>query len=425
MSDNDEIEIQSELARGEFDLRPGRSASTQRPLKLWITIAAVIIFVLGGLITVWVWAIGKITEPMAPPETNIKADEALSARPAADGGMERWQAEVVKKQEEEKKKAEDDKKRADEEARKQADVKPGAAAPSGPGSTGKKTSVPDSAEQVRARKLGGGVLVTSNVADASNIPGAAGSPSGSMSSQSPQEEEKPRRFPFPDESDAGSATTVPTASNPSRGDLNNLDGPTFAASRAYFGPNRKYLLRHGTYARCALYTEIVTEHPGYVDCRLTDPIYSADGSTVLAAAGARIEGVQQVEMKPGQTMAFTNWTDLEVTAGIRAHIASYGAGPMGAAGTKAWVDNHLADRYGGALMLTLFQDGIAGITARKQSSNGSGYTFNNTEQNVEGMAEKTLDYSINIPPTGTVLPGTVLTIVVTRDIDFSSVYINR
>ncbi|WP_322100190.1 TrbI/VirB10 family protein, partial [Pseudomonas aeruginosa] len=54
-----------------------------------------------------------------------------------------------------------------------------------------------------------------------------------------------------------------------------------------------------------------------------------------------------------------------------------------------------------------------------------GYTVNNTESSVENMADRALENSINIPPTAYILPGTVMTVVVARDIDFSTVFENR
>jgi type IV secretion system protein VirB10 len=36
-----------------------------------------------------------------------------------------------------------------------------------------------------------------------------------------------------------------------------------------------------------------------------------------------------------------------------------------------------------------------------------------------------LDSTINIPPTAYILPGTVMTVIVARDIDFSTVFENR
>ncbi|MDI5530844.1 conjugal transfer protein TrbI, partial [Salmonella enterica subsp. enterica serovar Cerro] len=65
---------------------------------------------------------------------------------------------------------------------------------------------------------------------------------------------------------------------------------------------------------------------------------------------------------------------------------------------------------------------VSNLTKR---NSGNGYTVENSEQNAEDMASKALENSINIPPTGYVLPGTVITVIVAQDIDFSSVYKTR
>ncbi|OTH43048.1 conjugal transfer protein [Pseudomonas aeruginosa] len=65
------------------------------------------------------------------------------------------------------------------------------------------------------------------------------------------------------------------------------------------------------------------------------------------------------------------------------------------------------------------------LVNRSQKNNSDGYTVNNTESSVENMADRALENSINIPPTAYILPGTVMTVVVARDIDFSTVFENR
>lgn len=210
--------------------------------------------------------------------------------------------------------------------------------------------------------------------------------------------------------------------NNNRGSLNNLSGTDFSPSKAYVMPNRKYLVAHNTYTRCALYTEVITDQPGLIDCRLTEPLYSADGSIVIAEAGDKLTGEQKVEVKAGQTRVFTTWKELETTAGVRVQINSLGAGPMGASGTEAWINNHYKERFGGAVLLSFFQDTTASVSNALSRNSNSGLTFNNSESNVQSMAEKALDNSINIPPTAYVLPGTVMTVIVARDIDFSSVF---
>jgi type IV secretion system protein VirB10 len=219
------------------------------------------------------------------------------------------------------------------------------------------------------------------------------------------------------------------ANGSERSELDNLGGTRFASTKAKLAPDGTYLLAHNTYARCALYTEIITDNPGLIECRLTDPLYSANGRTVLAEAGARLFGEQRTSVKQGQQRVFTAWTEMEANNGsdrpVRVRLDSLGAGPMGASGTQAWIDNHWAERTGGALMLSLFQDVMASLSNATQKSSKDGYTVNNTERNVEGLGEKVLDSTINIPPTAYILPGTVMTVIVARDIDFSTVYENR
>ncbi|MGK7247414.1 TrbI/VirB10 family protein [Buttiauxella agrestis] len=97
---------------------------------------------------------------------------------------------------------------------------------------------------------------------------------------------------------------------------------------------------------------------------------------------------------------------------------------MGESGTNAYVDNHYGQRFGGAVMLSFIQDAFASAANATQKSNST-YSFDNSESNAENMATKALDSSINIPPTGYVLPGTVINVIVAQDVDFSSVFKTR
>jgi type IV secretion system protein VirB10 len=97
---------------------------------------------------------------------------------------------------------------------------------------------------------------------------------------------------------------------------------------------------------------------------------------------------------------------------------------MGESGTEAYVDNHTAQKYSGAVMLSFIQDAFA-TGANLTKRNNSTYSFDNSESNAESMASKALDSNINIPPTGYVLPGTVINVVVAQDVDFSSVFKTR
>ena len=427
----------SEKARGDFDLLSKRRKTGPRKSIYLVMALILILFVclLGGM---WVLVIGQMQKNTTPvDESKVKADAGLQVDQAPDDSMSSARAAAIKQQQEQEEKA--------RREREQRDTKPEG--------SGQTTATSNNANQVdrsasqasqgsqkqepppltpAQRKMMGGVVMSPNLqsAAASGATVAGGHNDRSSAASGNRSDTNPQRQALLEQqaalSGAGGGGLGDVTSSRSRGSLSNLSGTTFTPSKAVLAPKRKYLLAHGTYARCALYTEIVTDQPGIIDCRLTEPVYSADGSTRLADAGDRLTGEQSVEVKAGQVNVFTSWTEMDTQAGVRARLDSLGAGPMGASGTEAWIDNHYMQRFGGAVMLSFIQDALQAAANTTQKSSGSGgYTVNNSEQNVETMASKVLDNTINIPPTAHISPGTVMTVIVARDIDFSSVFENR
>ncbi|EJQ9383917.1 TrbI/VirB10 family protein [Salmonella enterica] len=228
------------------------------------------------------------------------------------------------------------------------------------------------------------------------------------------------------QTNSGSDYELQSSSSGKSGLLNNLGASReYAMTKARKSPPRKYLLKRRTRFQCVLYTGVKTDYSGFVSCYLLRPLYSSDGSVILAEAGAELDGEQTVEVKPGQTSVFTSWTELETAPdGVRASLNGLGTDRMGRSGTDAYIDNHYGKRFGGAVMLSFVKDALSSASNLTKNK-GNGYNVDNTEQNAEDMANKALENSINIPPTGYVLPGTVITVIVAQDIDFSTVYKTR
>lgn len=415
--------VHSEKARGAFDLRSKRNGSGPNK-KIYLAIALVIAVFLVAVIVFWTYLIRQMTDSSGQvDESTAKADVSLQVDKGRDESMETAKAEKVRlmKMQEQKEQKEqrdrDEQERLEREREKPPTGQGPTSARSQPGNDGPQPQTP------AQRKLGGGIVMQPMLQDVSasgaTVPGDSNQASGAGDSRS--------KHPSPlADVDQGYSSPLGGGQSPTRGSLSNLSGTGFGPSKAVLAPARKYLLTHNTYTRCALYTEIVTDQPGLIECRLTDPLYSADGSTVIANAGDKLTGEQKIELKPGQVRIFSSWTELETQSGARARIDSLGAGPMGASGTEGWIDNHYRERFGGAVMLSVLQDSLKAVANTTQKSgSSSGYTVNNSEQNVENMASKALENSINIPPTGHLSPGTVLTVIVARDIDFSSVFENR
>ncbi|KLX89057.1 hypothetical protein SK85_04948 [Escherichia coli] len=218
------------------------------------------------------------------------------------------------------------------------------------------------------------------------------------------------------------AATSATSDNTNVSDNGDfLQGAEFANGTVSRIKNRSFLLSAGTTFSCVLKTKIVTTYPGVTLCQLTKDVISDDGKNVLIRAGAQLQGEQTRAITQGMARVFVNWTIVK-DKNNRVRIDSLGTDSLGASGLPAWVDTHFWKRFGGALMLSLIEDSIAAGTSRMSRTNNSEFTMNNTTGTSSELAKTTLDNSINIPPTGYVNQGEMLTVIVPRNIDFSSVY---
>lgn len=205
----------------------------------------------------------------------------------------------------------------------------------------------------------------------------------------------------------------------SEGDF--LQGAHFADGAVGFIKNRPFLLSAGTSMPCVLKTKIVTSYPAVVMCQLTKNVYSDDGKNVLARSGAMLQGEQTKVIKQGVARVFVNWSTIK-DRNIRTRIDALGADGLGAAGLPAWIDNHFWERFSGAIMLSFIDDALSAAASQASKSNSNGVTVDNTSDSASKMAELALENSINIPPTAYVNQGEILTVIVPRNIDFSSVY---
>ena len=204
--------------------------------------------------------------------------------------------------------------------------------------------------------------------------------------------------------------------------LSNRLNPTVTAkTKANQRADLTYLMKKGTNIACTLDTKIVTTHPGITRCLVTKDVYSANGKVLLVERGSEVIGEQTTSMLQGQAKVFVLWNTIDTPHGVTLDIASPSADSLGASGQDAQVDTHFWARFGGAIMLSLIDDGLV-ILGDKVNRNSSSVSYDSTSDTIENMAAEALKNSINIPPTGYVNQGTILNIMVARDVDFSPVY---
>lgn len=216
-------------------------------------------------------------------------------------------------------------------------------------------------------------------------------------------------------------------SNASSNSFNSeLQGSDFANGFAFVRKNLDYLLIHGTNIPCVLKTKVITNYKSIPLCIVSRDIYSANGKVLLIEKGSLIAGEQRSAMTQGKSRVFISWSTIETPYGVSLTIDSLGTDTLGASGADAWVDNHYKERFGAAILLTLL-DGViqyAENKASESSSDDRGFTFNNNT-NTSDIASKALENSINIEPTGYINQGTLLNVLVARDIDMQSIYTVR
>ncbi len=189
-------------------------------------------------------------------------------------------------------------------------------------------------------------------------------------------------------------------------------------------------ITEGTVIPCSLQTAINSELPGLVTCVVPIDIRGATGNVVLLDRGTRIVGQIESGLLQGQNRVFVDWTRAETPDHVVITLDSPGTDELGRAGLPGAVNNHIWERFGGALMLTLVQGALdAGtIVAAGQGNNNStqqqaalGFVYA-AQSNGQSVANTALLNTINIPPTLTKNQGDTVGLIVAHDLDFSNVY---
>ncbi|WP_265285798.1 type IV secretion system protein VirB10 [Verminephrobacter aporrectodeae] len=235
-------------------------------------------------------------------------------------------------------------------------------------------------------------------------------------------------------SPAGMSGQQPALLGSRQGSTDGLAGrlqPTVLQARSAGKlPNLDYLLKRGTIIPCALKTGIDTTLPGFVICNVLNNVYSANGKVLLVERGATVFGEQQSQLKQGQERTFVVWTRIDNPNGVFADIDSPATDQMGYSGISGYVDTHFWARFGGAIMLSLIQDFSQAYSQRTANGSNTASTataassqqYANTNRATQDMAAEALRNSINIPPTLVVLPATIVSVLVARDVSFENVF---
>lgn len=180
--------------------------------------------------------------------------------------------------------------------------------------------------------------------------------------------------------------------------------------------NLDAMIPQGAVIPAVMETAINSDLPGLARAMVTRDIKSFDGSTVLIPRGSRVIGQYKSGVAMGASRVFVVWTRVIRPDGVSIQIASPAADPLGRGGLEGKVDRHFFSRFGGSILMSVLNAGVAAVGNTRSTSQI--YIGSASEAaNLAGTVMK----SDQVAPTIQTPQGAPVTIFVARDLDFSGV----
>lgn len=181
--------------------------------------------------------------------------------------------------------------------------------------------------------------------------------------------------------------------------------------------NLDAIIPQGAVIPAVMETAIHSDLPGLARAMVTRDIKSFDGSTVLVPRGSRVIGQYKSGVAMGASRVFVIWTRVIRPDGVSIQIASPAADPLGRGGLEGKVDRHFFGRFGGSILMSVLNAGVASVGNARNSSQ----IYIGSAVEAANLAGAVTQGDQNIAPTIKTAQGAPVTIFVARDLDFSGV----
>ncbi|MEO9340970.1 type IV secretion system protein VirB10 [Mesorhizobium sp. SB112] len=202
--------------------------------------------------------------------------------------------------------------------------------------------------------------------------------------------------------------------------FNRMLKPTvLEGSKAGHLGNRNFIVAMGTSIPCALETALSSDQPGFTSCVITRDILSDNGRVVLMEKGTQVVGEYRGGLRRGQSRLFVLWNRAKTPTGVIITLASPATDAIGRAGFDGYVNTYWWERFGSALLLSVVGDIATYAGQELQRSDVQAQGMTSAGKDAAAIA---VEQSINIPPNLMKHQGSLVSIFVARDLDFSSIY---
>ncbi|WP_454760515.1 TrbI/VirB10 family protein [Caulobacter segnis] len=177
------------------------------------------------------------------------------------------------------------------------------------------------------------------------------------------------------------------------------------------------LIPQGAVIPAVMETAINSDLPGLARAMVTRDIKSFDGSTVLIPRGSRVIGQYKSGVAQGASRVFVIWTRVIRPDGVSIQIASPAADPLGRGGLEGKVDRHFFSRFGGSILMSVLNAGVAAVGNARSTSQ----IYIGSAAQAATLAGAVTPIDNKVSPTIQTSQGAPVTIFVARDLDFSGV----
>ena len=181
-------------------------------------------------------------------------------------------------------------------------------------------------------------------------------------------------------------------------------------------PHPDRLIAQGTLIPGVMETAIQSDLPGGIRAVVSDPVWSADGSSILLPAGSRLIGQYRSDVAIGQTRVLVAWTRAITPDHRSVSLGSSGADALGRGGQGGKVDTHFAQKFEAAFLVSIVT-GLANFGTG--AAIAAPYLNEGIDNGIAASADAangTLEEYLSIAPTIHIDQGSPVTVFVQRDL---------